>query len=186
MRPSSEPGNVHGRAAHLGRFSERGGRGPAACVAATGAQTALAVVMDDPPRQPYPAQPGRAEGRRASGVVRLQHLDPDRAVSGDRPPAGPDRGQAACRAGISCDQLPARPADAGEAGRVAAVRRHATLSEPGEGRRRGRFFHWLGWAWRGDDHVRRADAGLRAPARSRPRRPAARPPYRHRGRRRTR
>ena len=34
-------------------------------------QAALAVGLDDPPRQPHPAQPGRAEGRRPPGLLRL-------------------------------------------------------------------------------------------------------------------
>ena len=62
--------------------------------------------------------------------------------------------------------VPVRPAEPREAGGVAPARRRAILSEPGEGRRRGRFLHRLGRPRRGDDHVQRADAGLRAPARA--------------------
>ena len=114
------------------------------------------------------------------------HLDPDGAVFRDRPPAGPHRGQAARRPGVPRDQLPARPADAGEDGGPAPVRRHPALSQPGEGRRRGRFLHRLRRPRRGDDDVLRADGRLCPAARSRPPRPAARPPHRHRRRRRTR
>ena len=55
-----------------------------------------------------------------------------------------------------------------------------------QGRPGGGFLHRLCRPRRGDDDVLRADGRLCAAARSRPHRPAARPPYRHRRRRRTR
>ena len=48
-------------------------------------------------RQPHPAQSRRAEGGWAPGVVRLGDLHHGGAVFRDRPPAGPHRGEAACR-----------------------------------------------------------------------------------------
>ena len=83
-----------------------------ASAAADRAQAAVAVGLDDPQRQPHPPQPRRAEGRRPPGVLRLGDLDHDGAVFRDAAPAGPRRGEAACRPGVPRHQLPVRPPDA--------------------------------------------------------------------------
>ncbi len=94
-----------------------------------------------------------------------------------KPHAGP---------GVPRHQLPVRPAERGEDGGAARLRRRAILSEPRQGRAGGGFLHRLGRARRRHDELLRADAGLRPPARLRPRGPAGRPPHRDRGRRRAR
>ena len=114
-------------------------------------QAAVAVGVDDPQRQPHPAEPRRAEGGRPPGVLRVVHLDHGGAVFRDRPAAGPDRGEAARRAGVPRDQLSVRPAERGEDGGAAPVRRRPAVSVARQGRRRGRFLHRVGRAGRGDD-----------------------------------
>ena len=126
----------------------------------------MAVGLDDPQCQQYQAEPGRAEGGRASGVVRVVHFDHGGAVSGGGSAAGPDRGEAACGAGVSRDELPVRAADAGETGGVAAVWRDPAVSVAGEGWRGGGFLHRVGGAGRGDDQFFRIDGGLYAAARA--------------------
>src|ERR1700686_4625446 len=44
------------------------------------AQAAVAVRLDDPQRQPYPPKPGRPQGRRTPGVVRVLHFHFGRTV----------------------------------------------------------------------------------------------------------
>ena len=46
----------------------------------SGAQGALAVVVDDPQRQPHPRERRRAEGRRPPGLLRLARHDHDGAL----------------------------------------------------------------------------------------------------------
>src|SRR5436305_10302772 len=94
--------------------------GPADGTEADRAQAAVAVGLDDPPGQPHPPEPGRAEGRRASGELRLGDQHHDGAVFRHPAAAGPGRGQAACRAGVPRHQPAAGPADAGEDGGAAA------------------------------------------------------------------
>ncbi len=140
------------------------------------AQAAVAVRVDDPPCQPHPPQPGRAEGGRPPGVLRVLGLDPHRAVFLDPAPGRPCRGEAACRAGLPRHQLPVRAAGPGEAVDAAAVPRHPALSVAREGWRGGGFLHRLGGAGRGARLLRLAGAGLRPPAQPGargPRRPAA-------------
>ena len=72
------------------------------------AQGAVALDLDDPQRQPSPAEPRRAQGRRPPGVERLGRDLDDRALSRCAAAAGPGRGQAACRPGVPRDAIPAR------------------------------------------------------------------------------
>ena len=145
--------------------------------AAAGEEAAVAVVVDDPSRQSHPAEPGRPEGRRSSGVVRIGHLDHDSAVFRDRAAGGPHCGEAACRSGFSCDQLPVRPTDRGKDEGLAAAGWRAVVSFAREGRTGSGFFHRLGRAWRRNDHVLGVDGRLCAAARAWPRRVTGRAAY---------
>ncbi len=161
-------------------------RVPQICAAAPDrAQAALAVGLDDPQRQPCPGEPGRAEGGRPPGLLRLLRFHHDGAVFRNPAPAGPGSGETACRAGVPRHQRPVRPAGAREDGGAAAVRRRTILSEPHQGRAGSRFLHRVGGARRGDDQFFVANFRLCAAARLGPRAAAAGPAHRHRGRRRT-
>ena len=158
-------GDRHERTHRPDRAGPDGGA-PAGAAAADRAKAAVAVGVDDPQRQPSPAQPRRAEGRRTPGVLRLGDLDHGGAVFRDPAAAGPRGGEAACRAGVPRDELPVRPADPGKDGGAARVRRRAAVSEPGQGRAGGGFLHRLGRPRRGHDQLFRADGRLRAAARA--------------------
>src|SRR6056297_2779742 len=65
--------------------------------------SAVALALDDPPRQPHPPQGGRDQGGRASGKFRLDGVDHDGALFLGPAARGPCRGQAACLADLSRD-----------------------------------------------------------------------------------
>ena len=122
---------------------------------------ALAVVLDDPQRQPSARQPRRAEGRRAPGELRVDHRDHGRALFRRAPAAGPGRGEAACRTGAPRDPLSARPAETWtQLQRYRGHGRRAELSEPHQGRDPGRFLDRLGRPRRRDHRLCQPGPGL--------------------------
>ena len=112
------------------------------------------------------AKPRRPQGRRPSGVLRLDRDADDGALLRRAAPGRPGRGQAARQPGLPRDPVPARPADAGQARALPRARRRAGLPVAHQGRRRRRLLDRLGRARRGDHPVRLAHAGpaARAPA----------------------
>ena len=125
-----------------------------------GAQSALAVIVDDPSRQPYPAQCRRLEGRWPSGFLCLARHHHVGVVFLSVAAAGPRRGEAACKPRVSRDPVSVRPPDPREAGKFPRLQGCAVLSVAHQGHRRRRFLHRLGRPWRGPDIVRLAGAGL--------------------------
>src|SRR5690242_2888924 len=69
-------------------------------VVRAGAQGAVAVVLDHPPRQPHPSQHRWAEGRRSPGLVRLARDHHVGTVFFGAAPRGPRRREAACEPGV--------------------------------------------------------------------------------------
>ena len=74
----------------------------------------MALRVDDPQRQPCPAESRRAEGRRPPGLVRVGRFDHDGALFRDPAAAGPRRGEAARRRRCS---TPSTTCSAGRRGR---------------------------------------------------------------------
>ena len=129
-----------------------------------GEEGALALELDHPSRQPHPRERRRAEGRRASGLVRLARHHHDGALFPRAAPAGPRRREAACEPELPRDPVSARQADAREARSVPRLQGRAELSVAHQGCRRRRFLHRLGRPRRRADAVLLAGAGLRARA----------------------
>ena len=130
-------------------------------VVRAGPQGSLAVVVDHPPRQPYPAQCRRVEGRRPSGffgVARQYHVG---AVLLGAAAAGPRRGEAACEPGVPCHPVSVRAPDPRQTGKFPRLQGRAILSVAHQGCRRCRFLHRFGRPRRGADAVLVAGAGLR-------------------------
>ena len=121
----------------------------------------VAVVLDDPSRQPHQAQQRRPQGRRPSGVVRLARHHHVGAVFLRAAPRGPRRGEAACEPGVPRDPVSVRPAEPRQAGEFSRLQGRAVLSLAHQGHRRRRFLHRLGGPRRGADVVLVAGAGLR-------------------------
>ncbi len=135
----------------------------------------MVVGLDDSPRQPAQAQGRRPQGRRASGLVRLDGDPDDRAVL-RRASSLRSRGRQASRQPrLPRHPVHLRPSDQGKARALPCLWRGPVLSLPDEGHRRRRFFHRIGRPRSGDDQFRRARAGLCPAQGARARRPAAGP-----------
>ena len=122
----------------------------------------MARVLDDPSRQPHPGEPRRPQGRRSSGVLRLDRDPDDGAVPRCAAPRRPRRGQAARQPGLPRHPVSARSADAGQARALSGARRRAGLPVAHQGRRWRRLLDRLGRARRRHDPVRLAHAGSAA------------------------
>jgi hypothetical protein len=94
---------------------------------------AVAVALDDPQRQQYPAQGGRHQGRRSSGLIGLDGVDHDGAVFLGAQAGGPGGGEAACLAHLPRHAVPDGKPDAGEDGELPRAWRRAVLSQPHQG-----------------------------------------------------
>ncbi len=117
--------------------------------------------MDHPSRQPHPAQCRRSEGRRPSGLLGLARHHHVGAVFLGAAAAGPRRGEAACKPGVSRHPVSVRAPDPRQAGEFSRLQGRAVLSVAHQGHRRRRFLHRLGRPRRRADAVRLAGAGLR-------------------------
>ncbi len=120
----------------------------------------MAVVVDDPQRQPSPREPGRPQGRRTPGVIGFACYGDDRALLRHAPPRGPGGGEAACEPGVPRHPVPPRQPDPREAREFPWLQGRAELPLAHQGRRRRRLLDRLGRARRGADAVRLAGAGL--------------------------
>ena len=140
--------------------------GPPDDAARAGASDPLALDVDDPPRQPRPAERRRPEGRRPPGELGVGGDSDDRALPGRAPPVGPHRGEAAREPGVPRHPVPARAADPREARALPRVRRGAVLSLAHQGHRRRGHLHRLGRARGRDDHIRGPGPGLPRRARA--------------------
>ena len=118
------------------RYNARGNRGPLMTKTTSAFRTtdlahsgrtreegALALELDHPSRQSSAREHRRAEGRRASGLVRLARRHHDGALFPRAAPAGPRRGEAACEPELPRDPVSARQADAREARSASAATR---------------------------------------------------------------
>jgi hypothetical protein len=126
-----------------------------------GPQSAVAVVLDHPSRQPCQAQCRRPEDRRPPGFVGVARQYHVGFVFLGAETGRPRRGQAACQPGFSRHPVSVRASDPREAGRLSRLQGRAILSIAHQGCRRRRFLHRLGRSRRGPDLVRLAGAGLR-------------------------
>src|SRR3569832_837857 len=120
--------------------------GPDRAARRADAQGALAVELDDPQRQPHPPERRRREGRRTSGVVRLDGRDPLGALLRCAEAGRSGGGEAARVAGLSRDPISAWQTDPREARGVPRLWRRAVLSIAALGYRRRRLFDRLGWS----------------------------------------
>ena len=127
---------------------------------------AVAVVVDDPQRQPHPGERRRPQGRRSPGLLGFARDGDDGALLRGAPARGPRRGQAACEPGLPRDPVPPRQPEPGEARELPRLQGRAELSLAHQGRRRRRLLDRLGRPRRGADAVRLARPGLCAGARA--------------------
>src|SRR5438067_8555297 len=109
-------------------------------------QGAVALDLDDPQREPPAAEPGRAQGRRSSGIERVGGDADDGALSRCVAAAGPGGGQAACGTGVPRAALPAGTPDPRQARTLPRFGRRAILSVAHQGRRYRRSLDRIGWA----------------------------------------
>ena len=123
-------------------------------------QGAVAVVVDDPQRQPPEARARRAQGRRAPGVVFVAHRDHDGALFRRAAARGPGGGEAPRGARLPRHPVSVRAREPRTAGALPQPRRRPGLPVPHQGRRRRRFLDRLGRARRGADRVLGAGPGL--------------------------
>ncbi len=108
------------------------------------AACAVAGDGDRAPREPGPREPQRGQGRRSSGLERLDG-EPHVCALVLRAAGGGSRlGQAACLARPARDQLPARSPRPALPGDTARLRRIAELSESHQGPRPGGLLDRLG------------------------------------------
>src|ERR1700686_4340112 len=98
-----------------------------------GTQSVVAVVVDDPSRQPRQAQYRRLEGRRPSGLLGLARQYHVGAVFLGAATAGPRRGEAACEPGVPRHPVSVRAPDPRQAGEFSRLQGRAILSVAHQG-----------------------------------------------------